>query len=101
MPKKYKLVDKIEKRGFPTSSPLYRKAHAAANKAEKKSYPKGFKKMEKVDNKLPKHQLAGTNKRSGKIEVSKKVPPKYRKEVALHEKVESKTFRKLMSKSKK
>lgn len=101
MSKTYKLVDKIEKRGFPTSSKLYKKAHRIANKYEKKKYPKGFKDMEKIDEKLPNHQLAGTNKKSGKLEVSKKVPPKYRKEVAFHERTESLAFKKLMKKFKK
>lgn len=90
----FKLVKELNDKGFPTHSPKYASAHEKANKVEKKAYPKGYKEMQKVDRKLSKHELAGKNERSGKIEVSKKVPKHLREEVALHEKVENKAIRK-------
>lgn len=85
---KYKVVSKIERKGYPTASAKYKTAHEQADKKEKKKFPKGYKKMQKVDNKIPKKELAGTHTKSGKIKVSKKVPPAQRKEVAYHEFVE-------------
>lgn len=92
---KYHLANKLNDKGFPTSSTKYNAAHKKANEAEKKRFPKGFKAMAKVDRSLAqKGELAGKNLKSGKIEVSKKVAPKLRSEVAFHEKVESKKLRK-------
>lgn len=91
----YILRDKIKDDGYPTSSKNYPAAHRRANKEEKSTFgAKQFKQLTKLDRKLPKHQLAGKNTKSGKIEVSKKLPAKYDKEIALHEKVESKALRK-------
>ena len=90
----FRVVEKIRDKGFPTSAKGYATAHEKADKVEKSTYPKGYQEMKKVDRALPKGQLAGKNTKSGKIEVSKKVPPKLRKEVALHEKVESHNLRK-------
>jgi hypothetical protein len=98
---KYKVVPKITKKGYPTSSSHYPTAHEKADKVEKAAYPKGYKQMQKVDDKLGKRELAGTHTKSGKIEVSKKVPPKDRNEVALHEFVEWKEDKKLCAKCKK
>jgi hypothetical protein len=92
---KYKVVHKIPDRGFPVSSKRYKSDHEQADKAEKKKFgAKSYDKMKKVDAGLHKHELAGKNSKTGKIEVSEKVPPKYRKEVAYHEKVENKKLRK-------
>lgn len=85
---KYKVVDKIKKKGYPTSSKHYKSAHEQADVAEKKKYPSGYEKMKSVDEKLKDDELAGKHSKSGKIEVSKKVPPKQRNEVAYHEFVE-------------
>lgn len=90
---KFKLVDEIKKKGFPTSSKKYPYAHRKADESEKKKYPKGYKEMKKVDNKLKVRELAGKNLKSGKIEVSKKVPRKFRKEVAFHEMRENKEIK--------
>lgn len=79
----------IKKSGFPTSNPHYQSAHEQADKAEKKKYPSGYAKMKRVDASLPENELAGKNLKSGKIEVSEKVPKPLRKEVAYHEKVEN------------
>lgn len=91
---KFKVVDHIVQGGFPTSSPHYQSAHRQADKAEKAAYPRGYQAMKHIDMGLPKGELAGKNTRSGKIEVSSRVPPRYRAEVALHEKVESKALAK-------
>lgn len=92
---KYKLANKLMDKGYPEHTKEYKYAHEKAVKAEKRKYGKTqFKKMSKVDSKLSKHELAGKNLKSGKIEVSKKVPKKFRGEVAYHEKVESKILRK-------
>jgi hypothetical protein len=90
------LKPSIPDKGFPTSEgKIYQRAHEAANKAEKKKYPKGFQQLKKLDQELGhKHELAGKNTKTGKIEVSKKVPPKLRAEVKYHEKVESKELKK-------
>ena len=91
---KYKVVKKLKEKGFPTSSKHYPEAHEEADKKEKKKFGKGYKSMKKVDDKLDKGELAGKNFKSGKLEVSSKVPKKYRKEVAYHEEVENKILRK-------
>lgn len=89
--KSFKVVKKIPKKGFPTSSKFYQSAHRAADKIEKKRNPKEYQAMKKVDNKLAKNELAGKNFPSGKIEISAKVPKKYRSLVANnHERVENK-----------
>lgn len=75
---------------FPLNSKKYPAAHRAANKAEKAKYPEGFKKLTRLEHKLGKDELLGHSYKSGKIEVSAKVPKKNREEVALHEKVENK-----------
>jgi len=90
---KYETKDKISDKGYPQQSKKYPSAHEAADKEEKKRFPKGYKAMKKVDAKLPKHELAGKNLKSGKLEVSKRVPTHLRKEVAFHEKVESDKLR--------
>lgn len=91
----YRLVSSLNDSGFPTHSRDYDSAHRKANKAEKEQFgTRSFKAMEKVDSRLKKHELAGKNLKSGKIEVSEKVPKKLRAEVALHEAVESKALRK-------
>jgi len=95
-PSTYHTEKYITDEGFPIhpSKRKYERAHEKADKAEKKAFPEGYEEMKKVDAKLGKHELAGKNTKTGKIEVSKKVPPKLRKEVALHEKVESKALKK-------
>ncbi len=91
----YRIVSDLHDTGFPTHSSKYHSAHSKANAAEKAKFGEAnFKAMNKVDAGLKKHELAGKNLKSGKIEVSKKVPKKYRSEVALHEQVESKELRK-------
>lgn len=95
---KYTSVDKILRKGYPTSAKVYKEAHAEADQAEKKKYPKGYAKMKTVDEKLKADELAGTHKRSGKVEVSKKVPGRLREEVAYHEFKESQAEKRLCAK---
>ncbi len=91
----YQLLSKLLDKGFPTHSKDYKNAHRKANKAEEKKFgKKSFKALEKIDRKVGKHELVGKNLKSGKIEVSKKVPKKLRKEVAFHEETENKILRK-------
>ncbi len=91
----YKLVDSLNDKGFPRDKNDYLEAHKMANKKEKSAYGKRpFKQLERIDDKLSKHELAGKNLKTGKLEVSKRVPKKLRSEVAYHEEVENKILRK-------
>jgi len=91
----FKLIKNLKDTGFPTHEKNYPQAHKKANKAEKSVFgSKSFKDLETISRRLPKHSLEGKNTKSGEIEVSRKVPKKYRKEVAFHEKVENKILRK-------
>jgi hypothetical protein len=85
---KYILVKTLRAKGWPTANKSYQEAHEIADRKEKKKYGKSYEYMKKVDSKLKKGQLAGKNTKTGKIEVSEKVPKKYRSEVALHERTE-------------
>lgn len=89
----YHLVKSIKNHGYPTSDSHYKVAHQVANQAEKSKYPSGYQKMKSVDEELPDKELAGKNLKSGKVEVSAKVPSKLRKEVAYHEHKESKRLK--------
>ncbi|CAB4133934.1 hypothetical protein UFOVP265_21 [uncultured Caudovirales phage] len=89
----YKVVKEIKRKGFPTSSKYYKSSHSEADIEEKKKYPKGYVKLKKIDAKIPKGELIGKNTKSGKIEVSKRAPKKLRKEIAYHEKIESKNIK--------
>lgn len=91
----YKVASRLSDKSFPTHAKGYKEAHEKANKAEEKKFGKeNFKKLEKIDRRVSKHELVGKNLKSGKIEVSRKVPKDLRKEVAFHEKVENKILRK-------
>ena len=96
--KKYVVKPKLTDKGFPTHNSHYHSAHTKTDKMEKAKFPKGYEKMKRVDAKLPKNELAGKNLKSGKIEVSRKVPKQYRKEVAFHERTESKLIKKMSGK---
>lgn len=99
---KYKVIKELKSNGWPTANKKYHEAHKIANKVEEKDYgKKAFKYMEKVDDKLKRGELAGKNTRTGKIEVSKKVPKAYRAEVAQHESTEYKALKRLTKGKKK
>lgn len=90
----FKTVSKLTDKGFPVHTKGYKAAHEAANKAEKKAYgKKAFDAVEKIAKNEGKHELIGKNSRSGKLEVAKKVPTKYRSEIAFHEEKENKILR--------
>jgi len=93
--KQYRVVSSLKEKGFPTSSPKYREAHSEASTAEKKKYPAGYQKLKRLDKKVPQGQLIGKNLKSGKVEVSKRVPKPLRGEVAFHEKFENKAIKRL------
>lgn len=94
-----KLVKKLKRAGYPTSSPLYPKAHAEADNAEKKHFPKGYQKLKRAQKSMPNNELMGKNTRSGKIEVEKKYS-KFKKEIAFHEKTEHAALKRLSRKKK-
>lgn len=99
MAKGFKVVKGyVSRKGFPEDSHYYKNAHSEADKAEKKAFPKGYQALKKLDNKVPEGKMIGHNSKSGKISVSDKVPKKYRTEVALHERVESKAIKRLSKK---
>lgn len=91
------FVNKLSDHGYPTHSKYYKSAHEEASKKEKKKFPKGYEELKKDEHKLGKHELMGTNKRSGNIEIEKKFK-KYGKEIEYHEKQESKNIKRLSSK---
>jgi hypothetical protein len=97
---KYKLVDKITSTYGVDSSPGYKAAHAKASRDEKKLFPKGYKELKKVEEKMPAHQYLGQNTLKGKIKISKLTPKKNRKEVAFHE-LDELTKRQQLSRTKK
>lgn len=90
MPKMaYKLVKKIKRAGWPTTSKKWRSAHSKANLAEKKRFgKKAFAKVQAIVKKMPKDELLGTHTKKGLIRISKRVPKPYRPQIAYHEKVE-------------
>lgn len=90
----FKVVSRLSDKAFPTHEKKYPSAHEEADKQEKRKFgDKPYKKLQKVDSSLAKHELAGKNSKTGKIEVSEKVPKKLRNEVAFHEKAENKILR--------
>jgi len=92
--------NKLSDHGFPYHNKNYHEAHAEADKAEKKKFPKGYQHLKKLEKTLKKHELMGTNKRNGKIEVEKRFK-KYASEIGYHEKVESKALKRLAKSHKK
>ena len=66
----FKIESKLTDSGFPKHSSGYQQAHRKANQAEEKKFGKeSFKKLEKIDREVGKHELIGKNLKSGKIEV--------------------------------
>jgi hypothetical protein len=100
MAKAYIVVNDLNKsKSWPTDSKYFKTAHVNADKAEKKKYGKSYERMEGIDAKLQKNELAGHNTKTGEIKVNKKIPKGFRKEVAFHEQKEFKKI-KQMEKSK-
>lgn len=92
-----KFVNKLSDYGYPYHSRNYKAAHEAADKLEKKKYPQGYKKLERLEHSLNKHELMGKNTRAGKIEVEKKFK-KYKDEISFHEREEHKALNRLNKK---
>ncbi len=91
----FKRTKKLTDSGFPTHSSGYPNAHREANKAEKKKFgKKAFNALEHYVKGAKNHELIGKNTKSGKIEVEKKIPRRFKDEIAFHEKVENKILRK-------
>lgn len=88
------FVNKLSDHGYPTHSRYYKSSHEEASKAEKKKYPKGYEILKKEERHLGKHELMGTNKRSGKIEIERKYK-NHAKEIEYHESQESKNIKRL------
>jgi len=83
-----KIVKSIKSNKW-TKSKSYHDAHEYASEKEKKKYPKQYRKLNKwIEKNTKPDEYVGMNYKDGKIEEEKKVPRKYRKEVAYHEKVE-------------
>ena len=91
----FHIAKHLTDKGFPTHNKKYASAHEEASKAEKSKYSRSnYSNLKKMDETFPNHELLGKNTKSGKIEVSTKVPKKLRQEVAFHEKFENKILRK-------
>lgn len=91
----YHVEPTLSDKGFPVHPKKdYERAHRKANVAEKKEFgAKSYDYLKTFDRNLSKHELAGKNLKSGKIQVSKRVPQRLRKEVAFHESTESDILR--------
>lgn len=85
----YKLVKRIKRKCWPTTSKRWRKSHDEANRQEKKRFgKKAFAKVQAIVRKMPKNELLGTHTKKGNIRISSRVPKAYRGQVAYHERVE-------------
>lgn len=94
---KYKLKRHIPIKGYPLTSKDYEDCHKFATRQEIKKF--GIHKFHKLGILIPLHQheLLGTNKPSGEIDVSMIVPKHpfwEREEVAYHEKQEVECLKK-------
>lgn len=105
---KYKVVNRITRKGYPTSARFYHEAHSEALNAEKSllkkegKSQKDYKALKKMDTskKFPKNALLATHTRGGKITIARKAGPyknnpKYFNEEAVHEVVEDKAEKRL------
>lgn len=94
--RKIKVVKKLTDKGFPVHTKGYKSAHRKADAVEKKSDPIAYKKVNKLERKLGKHELMGKNLKSGEIEIEKKFAKNKRikRNIIKHEISENKTLRK-------
>ena len=85
-----KLIDKISSKSYPRTSKCYTHAHQRANRAEIKKYGKQrFDKLNKlIKTLIPKGELAGKHTKSGIIQLSTKIPKRYRNQIKFHELIE-------------
>lgn len=94
---KIKIVKNITDKGYPTHNKYYHEAHAEADTAEKKKYPKTYPKSKKLLKSLGKHELMSTESKEGKIRVERKFK-KMAKELAYHEVKEHAALKRLRKK---
>lgn len=87
---KIKLLNKIPIKGYPRTSKCYKQAHQRANIAEIKKYGKQhFNKLNKlIKTILPINELAGKHTKQGIIQLSNKIPKRYRNQIKFHELIE-------------
>lgn len=84
---KFKTVNNIKEKGYPTSSKYYKEAHEEADVNEKKKAPKEYKQLKKIEKKMKPHTLMGTHSKSGKVTISKVVPKRLRNHVAVNHEI--------------
>lgn len=90
-----KIVKSIKSNKW-TQSKEYKTAHEFANSEEKKKYNKSYKKLNKwIEKNAGPNEYIGMNYKSGRKEVEKKVPKKFKKEVMYHETEELKKRKQL------
>lgn len=85
----YKIVKRIIRKGWPTTSKAWRKSHHEANKKEKARFgKKAFAKVQRIIDKMPKNELLGSHTKTGKIRISSRVPEENRAQIEYHERIE-------------
>ena len=85
---KVKIVKKLTDKGWPIQNKKYPHAHEMADKAEKKADPKTYKKINKMEHKLGKHEIMSkATKKKGIVEIEKKFSKnrKVKKNLIVHE----------------
>ena len=84
---KVKIVTKITDKGWPVHNKKYKSAHQKANEAEKKDDPKAYKRVNKLERSLGKHELMAKHTKGGVVEIEEKFAKdkKIRKNLIKHE----------------
>jgi hypothetical protein len=90
-----KLANSIKIKGYPVTAPYYKESHSEASNAEKRQYPEQYRDMKKIDAELPQGEYSGSHTPTGQVIISRKVPPKDRPTVELHERTEFKAEKRL------
>lgn len=86
-----KIVKKLSDKGYPTHDKHYPSAHEEADKVEKSTYPKGYKRLKSREKHLNKHELMAKNLKNGNIKIERKFA-KDKKELSFHERTEHKNI---------
>lgn len=92
-----KIVKKLSDKGYPTHNKHYPSAHEEADKIEKSTHPKGYKRLKSREKYLNKHELMAKNLKNGNIKIEKKFI-KNKKELVLHENIEHKNLKRMNKK---
>ena len=95
-----KIIKTLKRKGFPIDKKAYPEAHAEADIAEKRKFPRGYARLKKAQKRMAKDELMGKNTRSGKIEVERKYK-RNKNEIAYHEHEEHLALKRLAKKTKK